>query len=88
MLPHYNTFFTIQAEELRQHARTASDEGGLLRAELSKKDAVIASIEDQVATVSKTFEMRIEESKEKNAQLIAELQKLKSKLQKSSRFCA
>ena len=50
-----------------------------MRAELSKKDAVIASIEDQVATVSKTFEMRIEESKEKNAQLIAELQKLKSK---------
>ena len=44
----------------------------------SKKDTVIASIEDQVAAVSKTFETRIKESNEKCTLLVAELEKLKS----------
>ncbi len=49
-----------------------------MRAELSKKDSVIASIEDQVAAVSAAFEVRIKKSEERASQLNAELAQLRS----------
>lgn len=54
------------------------DEGGSLQVELAKKDAVIASIEDQVSTMSKAFQVRMEEADKKASQLSSELENSKA----------